>query len=144
MELEKLLSGIHSKEKVIVFTQYSDTALYIYKQLERRGYDRIGYVTGGYKNPTEMVERFSPVSNGKSNLSPEDEIRVLIATDVLSEGQNLQDAHVIVNYDLPWAIIRLIQRAGRVDRIGQKENKIFCYSFFPAEGVKALSVCVRV
>lgn len=138
LELEKLLSGIHSKEKVIVFTQYSDTALYIYEQLKRCGYDHIGYVTGGYKNPTEMVERFSPVSNGKSNLSPDDEIRVLIATDVLSEGQNLQDAHVIVNYDLPWAIIRLIQRAGRVDRIGQKENKIFCYSFFPADGVESI------
>ena len=138
LELEKLLSGVHSKEKVIVFTQYSDTALYIYKQLKRRGYDHIGYVTGGYKNPTEIVERFSPVSNSKSNLSSDDEIRVLIATDVLSEGQNLQDAHVIVNYDLPWAIIRLIQRAGRVDRIGQKEDKIFCYSFFPADGVESI------
>lgn len=63
---------------------------------------------------------------------------MLIATDVLSEGQNLQDAHVIVNYDLPWAIIRLIQRAGRVDRIGQKEDKIFCYSFFPADGVESI------
>ena len=138
LELEKLLSDIHSKEKVIVFTQYSDTALYVYKQLKRRGFDHIGYVTGGYKNPTEMVERFSPVSNGKTNLSPDDEIRVLIATDVLSEGQNLQDAYVIVNYDLPWAIIRLIQRAGRVDRIGQKEDKIFCYSFFPADGVESI------
>lgn len=138
LELEKLLSDIHSKEKVIVFTQYSDTAIYVYKQLKRRGFDHIGYVTGGYKNPTEMVERFSPVSNGKTNLSPDDEIRVLIATDVLSEGQNLQDAHVIVNYDLPWAIIRLIQRAGRVDRIGQKEDKIFCYSFFPADGVESI------
>lgn len=138
LELEKLLSDIHSKEKVIVFTQYSDTALYVYKQLKRRGFDHIGYVTGGYKNPTEMVERFSPVSNGKTNLSPDDEIRVLIATDVLSEGQNLQDAHVIVNYDLPWAIIRLIQRAGRVDRIGQKEDKIFCYSFFPADGLESI------
>ena len=138
LELEKLLSDIHSKEKVIVFTQYSDTALYVYKQLKRRGFDHIGYVTGGYKNPTEMVERFSPVSNGKTNLSPDDEIRVLIATDVLSEGQNLQDAHVIVNYDLPWAIIRLIQRAGRVDRIGQKEDKIFCYSFLPADGVESI------
>ena len=138
LELEKLLSDIHSKEKVIVFTQYSDTALYVYKQLKRRGFDHIGYVTGGCKNPTEMVERFSPVSNGKTNLSPDDEIRVLIATDVLSEGQNLQDAHVIVNYDLPWAIIRLIQRAGRVDRIGKKEDKIFCYSFFPADGVESI------
>lgn len=135
-ELEKLLSSVHRNEKVIVFTQYSDTALYVYKQLKRRGYDHVGYVTGGYKNPTEIVERFSPVSNGKTNLSADDELRVLIATDVLSEGQNLQDAHVIVNYDLPWAIIRLIQRAGRVDRIGQKEGKIYCYSFFPAEGVE--------
>ena len=137
-ELEKLLKKVHPEEKVMVFTQYSDTALYVYKQLKRRGYDHIGYVTGGCSNPTEIVERFSPVSNGKTNISSDDEIRVLIATDVLSEGQNLQDAHIIVNYDLPWAIIRLIQRAGRVDRIGQKENKIFCYSFFPADGVERI------
>jgi hypothetical protein len=62
----------------------------------------------------------------------------LIATDVLSEGQNLQDAHVIVNFDLPWAIIRLIQRAGRVDRIGQTADEIYCYSFFPADGVEKI------
>jgi hypothetical protein len=63
---------------------------------------------------------------------------VLIATDVLSEGQNLQDAAILVNYDLPWAIIRLIQRAGRVDRIGQKAEQILCYSFLPADGVERL------
>jgi hypothetical protein len=57
------------------------------------------------------------------------ELRILIATDVLSEGQNLQDGAIIVNYDLPWAIIRLIQRAGRVDRIGQRSDRILCYSF---------------
>ena len=67
---------------------------------------------------------------------PAKQTRVLIATDVLSEGQNLQDAHIVVNYDLPWAIIRLIQRAGRVDRIGQKSEKIVCYSFLPADGVE--------
>jgi superfamily II DNA/RNA helicase len=63
---------------------------------------------------------------------------VLIATDVLSEGQNLQDAFVVVNFDLPWAIIRLIQRAGRVDRIGQAHDEIQCYTFLPAEGVERL------
>lgn len=68
----------------------------------------------------------------------EEQYRILIATDVLSEGQNLQDSHVIVNFDLPWAIIRLIQRAGRVDRIGQSADKIYCYSFFPADGVEAI------
>ena len=60
---------------------------------------------------------------------------MLIATDVLSEGQNLQDGHVVVNFDLPWAIIRLIQSAGRVDRIGQKHEQIYCYSFYPMDGV---------
>ena len=63
---------------------------------------------------------------------------MLVATDVLSEGQNLQDAAIIVNFDLPWAIIRLIQRAGRVDRIGQKSEKILCYSFLPADGVNRI------
>ena len=57
---------------------------------------------------------------------------------MLSEGQNLQDCHVVVNYDLPWAIIRLIQRAGRVDRIGQKAEEILCHSFLPADGVERI------
>ena len=56
----------------------------------------------------------------------------------MSEGQNLQDSHVITNFDLPWAIIRLIQRAGRVDRIGQEAEQIYCYSFFPADGVEEI------
>ena len=56
---------------------------------------------------------------------------MLIATDVLAEGQNLQDAHIVVNFDLPWAIIRLIQRAGRVDRIGQQHDAITVYWFLP-------------
>ena len=71
-------------------------------------------------------------------LSPSQELRVLIATDVLSEGHNLQDCAIIVNWDLPWAIIRLIQRAGRVDRIGQNAEKILCYSFLPVEGVERI------
>ena len=62
-------------------------------------------------------------------------LNAIVATDVLSEGQNLQDGAIIVNFDLPWAIIRLIQRAGRVDRIGQKSEEILCYSFIPADGV---------
>jgi len=76
-------------------------------------------------------------SNNRS-LSKADELRVLICTDVLSEGQNLQDSNVVVNFDLPWAIIRLIQRAGRVDRIGQRAEEIRCYSFLPADGVERL------
>ena len=136
-ELEKLLSNTHKDEKVIIFTQYSDTATYIYKQLEKRGIKYIEKVTGATKNSTSIVERFSPISN-KADIEKENELRILIATDVLSEGQNLQDAHIIVNYDLPWAIIRLIQRAGRIDRIGQSSEKIYCYSFFPADEVEEI------
>ncbi len=136
-ELELLLNNTHRKEKVIVFTQYSDTANYVYHQLKNRGVKHIEKATGNSQNPTAIVKRFSPISN-KENVPCEDELRVLVATDVLSEGQNLQDSHVVVNYDLPWAIIRLIQRAGRVDRIGQEAEQIYCYSFFPAEKVEEI------
>jgi hypothetical protein len=96
-------------------------------------------VTGQTENPTEIAYRFSPVSNEKRiQVRPENELRIVVATDVLSEGQNLQDCAIIVNYDLPWAIIRLIQRAGRVDRIGQQADTILCYSFLPAEGVERI------
>jgi hypothetical protein len=74
-------------------------------------------------DPVTLARRFSPSTNGGLRQG-ETALRVLIATDVLAEGQNLQDAHIVVNYDLPWAIVRLIQRAGRVDRIGQKHDTI--------------------
>lgn len=135
--LEELLNGEHGKEKILIFTQYSDTANYIYRQLKKRGMQKVDRVTGGMQNPTATVERFSPLSNNAS-ISASDELRVLVATDVLSEGQNLQDSHIVVNFDLPWAIIRLIQRAGRVDRIGQEAKEIYCYSFFPADGVEQI------
>ena len=136
-ELEKLLSNTHKDDKIIIFTQYSDTAVYVYKQLQKRGIKYIEKVTGDTKNPTAIVERFSPISN-RADITKENELRILIATDVLSEGQNLQDAHIIINYDLPWAIIRLIQRAGRVDRIDQSSEQIYCYSFFPADKVEEI------
>ncbi len=132
----EILLGKHPNEKVLIFTQFADTAKYIYEQLKKRGrVKNIDYATGASENPTRLAERFSPKSN-KASVAAENELRVLIATDVLSEGQNLQDAHIIVNYDLPWAIIRLIQRAGRVDRIGQDADSIYCYSFFPAQGIE--------
>lgn len=137
-ELEKLITEKHQGEKVLVFTQYADTANYIYDQLKKRNIGKVDVATGGSENQTRIVERFSPVSNEALNVAPEDETQILIATDVLSEGQNLQDSHIIVNFDLPWAIIRLIQRAGRVDRIGQKASQIYCYSFFPADGVEEI------
>lgn len=137
-KLEALESLLNTRsEKVLVFTQFADTVHYLVSELKKRKIARIEGVTGESDNPTEVAWRFSPVSNEKK-VRPEDELRVLIATDVLSEGQNLQDCAVVVNYDLPWAIIRLIQRAGRVDRIGQKSEYILCYSFLPADGVERI------
>ena len=96
-------------------------------------------MTGASDDPTALAWRFSPVSNEKrEKIPPANELRVVLATDVLSEGQNLQDCAIIVNFDLPWAIIRLIQRAGRVDRIGQQSETILCYSFLPADGVERI------
>jgi hypothetical protein len=137
--LHKLLTKRHPREKVIVFTQFADTVRYLEGQLRARGVERLAGVTGDTEDPTTYAWRFSPDSNHKrQHVSADEEVRVLIATDVLSEGQNLQDGAIIVNFDLPWAIIRLVQRAGRVDRIGQKCEKILCYSFLPAEGVERL------
>jgi superfamily II DNA or RNA helicase len=143
--LFRLLTKQHQKEKVLVFTQFADTVRYLEKHLKSRGLNSIAGVTGGSTDPTGYAWRFSPESNGKRlQVNPTDELRVLLATDVLSEGQNLQDAHIIVNYDLPWAIIRLFQRAGRVDRIGQKSDKILCYSFLPADGISTSDGLHRV
>ncbi|MBE9058948.1 helicase-related protein [Sphaerospermopsis sp. LEGE 08334] len=135
--LQKLLTEIHPDEKILIFTQFADTARYLQECLGKARISQTALVTGKVNDPTSLVYRFSPQSN-QQNINPEQEIRILIATDVLSEGQNLQDCRIIINYDLPWAIIRLIQRAGRVDRIGQKASEILCYSFLPAEGVEKL------
>jgi Helicase conserved C-terminal domain/PLD-like domain len=137
IELRTLLTKTHAKDKVLVFTQFADTARFLGREMQRAGLTHVGVATGATADPYAQACRFSPKSNDKV-VTKADELRVLICTDVLSEGQNLQDCSVVVNFDLPWAIIRLIQRAGRVDRIGQRAEQIHCYSFLPAEGVERL------
>ena len=135
--LQTLLTETFPDQKVLVFSQFADTVFYLESQLKRRGVQALAGVTGNSADPTQLAWQFSPHSNQRPGQGqPEHEFRILVATDVLSEGQNLQDCHVVVNYDLPWAIIRIIQRAGRVDRIGQKAEEILCHSFLPAEGVE--------
>jgi superfamily II DNA or RNA helicase len=137
--LRQILVDAHPGEKVLVFTQFADTVQYLEEQLKAGGVGRLAAVTGSSSDPTQLAWRFSPVANSKrAQVATDQELRVLISTDVLSEGQNLQDCAIVVNYDLPWAIIRLIQRAGRVDRIGQQARDILCYSFLPAEGIERL------
>jgi superfamily II DNA or RNA helicase len=135
--LVELLQQQHPTDKVLIFTQFADTARYLARALEDQGIQQVGLATGQSVDPTALAWRFSPISNEKP-IPASEQLRVLVATDVLSEGQNLQDCAIILNYDLPWAIIRLIQRAGRVDRIGQQAEEILCYSFLPAEGVERL------
>lgn len=137
--LHEFLTTTYPEDKVLVFSQFADTVTYLERELHRRGVEKFAGVTGDSDNPTEVAWRFSPMSNGKrAYVAAKDELRVLIATDVLSEGQNLQDCSIVVNYDLPWAIIRLVQRAGRVDRIGQRAQRILVVSFLPAEGVERI------
>lgn len=135
--LVNLVGKQYGKHKLLVFTQFADTARYLVRELRKAGVANLAAATGASGDPYALACRFSPKSN-RAKLRKEDELRVLVCTDVLSEGQNLQDCNVVVNYDLPWAIIRLIQRVGRVDRIGQLAEDIHCYSFMPAEGVERL------
>lgn len=137
--LVDLLTTTHPDEKVLIFSEYRDTVDYVADALTQRGVKSVEGVSGQTDNPTKLAHRFSPNSNsrllgGKSKVA--DELRVLVSTDVLSEGQNLQDAHIVVMYDLPWAIIRLIQRAGRVDRVGQASPEVLVYTFLPDDSVE--------
>ena len=133
--LAELAQNRHAGEKVLVFTEYSDTAAYVGNALRRRGIRDAEVVTGTAGNATETARRFSPGSHPFSKAGA-GELRVLVSTDVLSEGQNLQDARIVVNYDLPWAIVKLVQRAGRVDRIGQTADEVILYSLMPAASVE--------
>lgn len=134
--LVELITQKHPREKVLVFTEAADTAAYMAEELDRRGVKGVAAVTGDSENPTALACRFSPRANlGVTVAQGQSELRVLISTDVLSEGQNLQDARIVVNYDLPWAIVRLVQRAGRVDRIGQQAATVVVYSLMPAGSV---------
>lgn len=124
-KLKKLIRLLKSKEigdeKVIIFTEFADTARYLEVQLKLAGISELEEIDGSSKSDrANVIKRFSPYYNSssphelrKAGLEP---IRVLISTDVLSEGLNLQDATRMVNYDIHWNPVRLMQRIGRVDR----------------------------
>jgi len=135
-KLHKLVQQIEElmekqNQKIIIFSEYSETVEWIYRALEKLGYTnkwRIAAITSKTKNINEYVRRFAPRAN---NYATDDPLDILIATDVLSEGLNLQDANVVINYDLHWTPIKLIQRIGRVDRIGSEHDVVFIFNFFP-------------
>lgn len=124
-KLKKLIRLLNSKElagqKVLIFTEFADTARYLERQLKSEGFENVFAVDSGTKlNRAEVIRGFAPYYNGSSSreLAQSDisETRILISTDVLSEGLNLQDATKMINYDIHWNPVRLMQRIGRVDR----------------------------
>lgn len=145
---EKIKKPINSgNRKLIIFSAFATTVDYIYEHLHNYVYEKYGLYTAkisgadGYQTtlPTKnkdlnsILTYFSPISKSKDLLFPNDdrEIDILIATDVISEGQNLQDADMMVNFDIHWNPVRIIQRFGRVDRIGSKNKYIQLVNFWP-------------
>lgn len=134
-------------KKVLLFSAFSDTVDYLYKEVapfmkEQFGIDT-AMITGTIDGRTTVklkrndmntiLTLFSPISKDKALLMPDsgDEIDILIATDCISEGQNLQDCDYCINYDIHWNPVRIIQRFGRIDRIGSRNDKIQLLNFWP-------------
>jgi superfamily II DNA or RNA helicase len=124
--------------KILIFSQYTDTADYLFRNLNPSSLDRqIEVVHSGLNDYGQIVGRFAPRANPSlRGIKVLPEIRILIATDVLSEGMNLQDCDTIINYDLHWNPVRLIQRFGRIDRIGTDFEVIYGFNFLPEVGLE--------
>jgi superfamily II DNA or RNA helicase len=148
VELKSLLGGPLRGQKVLIFTYYKDTARYLYKELAAdepflaaADQPNLRRIDGGLspKDRVSTITAFAPVANQRPELAgSEREIDILISTDVLSEGQNLQDCGLLINYDLHWNPTRMVQRAGRIDRIGSKFETLWIYNMFPDEGLERL------
>ena len=126
--------------KLLLFSEAETTIDYLYRELNPDGRDpTIAHLTGSAGSQAEnIVKRFSPKWNlREGERVPGPEIRVLLATDVVSEGQNLQDCARVLNYDLHWNPVRLIQRFGRVDRIGTEHTEINLHNMWPDVEVDA-------
>lgn len=138
--LAGLIESLPEGKKVLVFSEYKDTVEYVAENLPRWTNRPMASASGASGDAVRLARRFAPMANEHIGGLPEGEteVDVLISTDVLSEGQNLQDAAIVVNWDLPWTIIRMIQRAGRVDRVGQKAPTISVLSFQPHAGVEKI------
>lgn len=128
--------------KIIVFTAFADTARYLYEELVKSDGVSTALVTGSGGNRStvtgirsdlgSILTAFSPRSKGRpDDLAEEGEIDLLIATDVISEGQNLQDCDCLINYDIHWNPVRIVQRFGRIDRIGSINDTIQLVNFWP-------------
>lgn len=138
-ELKKRLLELSKKGQIVIFTYYADTLDYIYQNVSedslfsKTSIEKISGRITSVRRRTEIVDNFM---SGKTD--------ILMSTDVLSEGMNLQKAQYLINYDLHWNPTRMIQRAGRIDRIGSPFKKIYVYNFFPEEELEDLLRLVKI
>jgi superfamily II DNA or RNA helicase len=126
-------------KKAVIFTQFVDTAVYVYDNLKADLKDkRVELLTGSTDKDTRarILREFAPIANNGGNVKRE--IDVLVCTDILSEGQNLQDANYAINYDLPWNPMRIVQRVGRVDRLLSRHSTVTSAVFIPEKGLEDL------
>lgn len=152
-QLRELLSKELKGKKVLIFSYYKDTARYLYRHLGHPDNPdavafckKLGGITvrrmdsgADTQERQRIIQGFAPKANGKPEWTgTEREINVLISTDVLSEGQNLQDCGYLINYDLHWNPTRMVQRAGRIDRIGTDFEMLWIYNVFPDRGLDRL------
>lgn len=162
-KLQKIIRLLKSKDiagqKVLIFTEFADTARYLKKELDEVGIQFLEEVDGARNlDRADVIKRFSPYYNGMTSQKISEaggkEIQVLISTDVLSEGLNLQDATLLINYDIHWNPVRLMQRIGRVDRRLNPEiekaivtihperattrGKVFFWNFLPPDELNAI------
>lgn len=175
--IEKRKSGANNhNQKVVIFTVYRDTAMYLFNQLRARGFDKMAIASGTgscsddsdrQQSMEAILERFAPYtklfcekewsfSSEKQGLEAfaqwqewvkdnhpqtyqklNNPLDILIATDALSEGQNLQDADMVINYDIHWNPVRIIQRMGRIDRLGSPNQQIFGINFWPSDNINS-------
>ena len=156
MKLQSLLELISEKienpinennKKIMIFSAFADTAMYLYEEISQYVKTKynldVAVVTGSIEGRTtiknfkaslnNVLTCYSPISNGKDILMPQnsDNIDILIATDCISEGLNLQDCDYLINYDIHWNPVRIIQRFGRIDRIGSRNDHIQLVNFWP-------------
>ena len=157
LKLQKLIEVIEDKiehpfnegnRKVLIFSAFADTTNYLYDCLSKRMFEKYGIhsariqgaqsgnasTVGGSNDTDRLLTLFSPISKERTQTYPADadvDIDLLIATDCVSEGQNLQDCDICINYDIHWNPVRIVQRFGRIDRIGSKNDYIQLVNFWP-------------
>ncbi|HEY6154639.1 MAG TPA: helicase-related protein [Candidatus Udaeobacter sp.] len=134
-KLQRLIAWLDEQpllrqHKLLIFTQFSDTGEYLRENLQEK-YRSLEFADSNRSDLIGVIRRFAPIANNVPAGKVTEPIQILVATDVLSEGLNLQDAAYILNYDLHWNPVRLIQRFGRIDRLNTLHREIFAFNFLP-------------